>query len=621
MAKKPWSLSTTVRNPERVRNFLRILDKYFKGKKFGKKDQIDYQIRLIQHRIYEPTNKKLTRDDIEHLNSTRPEIPYEVAKRIFEHKDYRDPSMRGRNSVAPLNKMGLCLAKKSEGPVKISPLGEQLIKEEIGLKEVMKNFFYKWELPNPAESRSFRSKDGFCIKPFRATLEIIHKVNEKWEEQGNPPVGVSHHEFNLFVSTTIDYTDIDQSVERLLNFKQNVRSRNREEQKKYIEQYKRKFAKDFFDVEGEDAIDRKVNNLGDYGDNSRRYLHLTEFFVFRGNGRYFDLSPYKEIEIKKLLEDTNPAPRRFDSQREYLSFLRDPETFSVPWATKKSLLKIWEKVKEDLERIKRELDEKEIGYAEREIFEGLSSQAPQKLSINEVEQIIERGREYRATLLEIREDKRLYQPEEFRKVIEALEDIYSFHDRAMWFEHFITQALKAFNDAEHIKGNYPVDDENNPTCHAPGNQPDITGDYDYFHIVGEVTLLQSRDQWYNEGQPVQRHIKDFLKEIDEGEEVFSIFVAPSLHRDTINQFWSGICHGYEGENLKILPLTLDQFIKIMKTELELKENGTKIDREEFHEFLTERFENLERFNEVDEWMEENQERIENWLESQRERVA
>lgn len=53
--KKPWSISTTVRNPERLRDFLAVL-KQLEGQEFNKDNQIKYQVLLIQRRLYKPTN-------------------------------------------------------------------------------------------------------------------------------------------------------------------------------------------------------------------------------------------------------------------------------------------------------------------------------------------------------------------------------------------------------------------------------------------------------------------------------------------------------------------------------------------------------------------------------------
>jgi len=95
-----WSMSTTVRNPERLVPFLRVLQQ-LEGENFTRDVQMKYQILLIKERLYTPTqipprHQKLVQD------ATK-EIPYRVAKDIFESQNYEDPPMRGRQSVNPLS--------------------------------------------------------------------------------------------------------------------------------------------------------------------------------------------------------------------------------------------------------------------------------------------------------------------------------------------------------------------------------------------------------------------------------------------------------------------------------------------------------------------------------------
>lgn len=53
--KKPWSISTTVRNPERLRSFLGIL-KQLEEEYFNTDNQVLYQVLLIKEHFYTPTN-------------------------------------------------------------------------------------------------------------------------------------------------------------------------------------------------------------------------------------------------------------------------------------------------------------------------------------------------------------------------------------------------------------------------------------------------------------------------------------------------------------------------------------------------------------------------------------
>lgn len=67
----------------------------------------------------------------------------------------------------------------------------------------------------------------------------------------------------------------------------------------------------------------------------------------------------------------------------------------------------------------------------------------------------------------------------------------------------------AIDDAKEISPNYSVGDDNLPLFTAAGNNPDIECRYSSFGMICEVTLLRGRDQWFNEGQPIMRHLREF----------------------------------------------------------------------------------------------------------------
>jgi hypothetical protein len=134
MAEKlPWSISTTVRNPERLRNFLKVLKK-IEGEIWDNQTQCKFQILLIQERVYGFGNpqfynasrqcKALTRDHIRLIESMDP-ITYDRAKEIFETKEYVDPAHRGRESINLLNKLGFAIARASSGRIQITELDDR----------------------------------------------------------------------------------------------------------------------------------------------------------------------------------------------------------------------------------------------------------------------------------------------------------------------------------------------------------------------------------------------------------------------------------------------------------------------------------------------------------------
>src|SRR4030065_191449 len=120
--KLPWSISTTVRNPERLRPFLKVLKK-IEGEIWDNETQRKYQTLLIQERVYGFENSQfynvsrqcraLTREQIRLIVSMEP-ITYDQAKEIFETKNYVDPAHRGRESINPLKKIGLAAIEENK---------------------------------------------------------------------------------------------------------------------------------------------------------------------------------------------------------------------------------------------------------------------------------------------------------------------------------------------------------------------------------------------------------------------------------------------------------------------------------------------------------------------------
>ncbi|MHA1754818.1 MAG: AlwI family type II restriction endonuclease, partial [Candidatus Odinarchaeia archaeon] len=88
--KKPWSISTTVRNPERIRNFLKVL-KELEGQVWDRQTQKKFQVMLIQYKYYGFGSQQFyTGLSQRHLNlmSNPNKIDYREAEEILEAKNY-----------------------------------------------------------------------------------------------------------------------------------------------------------------------------------------------------------------------------------------------------------------------------------------------------------------------------------------------------------------------------------------------------------------------------------------------------------------------------------------------------------------------------------------------------
>lgn len=569
--KKPWSISTTVRNPERLRDFLRVL-KELEGQPFNSDNQIKYQILLIQNKLYKPTD--LTREQQEYFDDIETEMSFSIAKEIFNAQGYKDPAMRGRNSVAPLNKMGLCIAKNSAEGVQITPLGEYFLSEDYDLGKLFFIHFLKWQLPNPA-SITFSENDGFAIKPFIGALHLINEANKRWAKTGNDPIGISKDEFSLFALTLIDYRNIKRQAEKLIEYRVGIRSQKNDKSKKqFREKFRKSFAKAFLGTSESGEISKLLNNLKDYGDNAIRYFRLTRYLYIRGGGFYVDLEPRRSIEIDKLLSTDNAAPLPFKNTNKYIEYLADIEKPVLPWETKPELGRIAERLSQDVQSYVADLKSKAITVPAF-YFQKIESLATGQLKI-----YTEELRGYRRKLQELEIHFESQDVAKIQEYISALKGIHqSDNKKSIELEKLATLTLNALNDALEIKPNYPVGDDNEPTFTAPANKPDIECFYEKFNSVCEVTMLTDRSQWYNEGQPVMRHLRDFEDSYSD-KATYCLFIAPRLHQDTIETFWMATKYGYKGTTQRIVPLSITQFVRLLEILLEIKKQGKQFTHDE-----------------------------------------
>ncbi|MFN3467958.1 MAG: hypothetical protein ACK4WF_09710, partial [Candidatus Brocadiales bacterium] len=74
--KKPWSISTTVRNPERLRDFLMVLRK-LEDEEFNRENQIKYQVLLIQEKLYKPLH--IPQEFRQYYENPELSMPYQAA--------------------------------------------------------------------------------------------------------------------------------------------------------------------------------------------------------------------------------------------------------------------------------------------------------------------------------------------------------------------------------------------------------------------------------------------------------------------------------------------------------------------------------------------------------------
>jgi hypothetical protein len=592
--KKPWSITTTLRNPERLRIFLIVL-KQLENCKWNLENQRKYQILLIKDRVYGYGSSQfyngLSQEQIDLIDDQTKEISFEQAEEIFNAKNYEDPAMRGRQSINPLKKFGFVVIKDEK--ICITSLGKLFLKDDFDLGEIFFRSFIKWQIPN-LDSDDYKLEDGYDIKPFIGVLHLIQKVNEKSEKLEEKVKGISKEEFSLFCPTFVNYEDINSYAEKIITLRGNLKG------KIILDRYKKVFAQEFLETSDATEIQKLLKNLKDYGDNAVRYFRLTRYVYIRGGGFYIDLEPRRSIEIKNLLRFDNAQSKTFTSKEDYLEYISDISKPKLPWETKEKLTEIAVKLLEDIKSY-----EKEIVATPKAFLDY------KKLNEDGLKRFIDDLRNYRRELQDKQNHQKSQEIEQIKKYIEELESIFNADDKSILLEKLLSLGLNALNDALKIKPNYPVGDDNEPTFTAPANTPDIECFYESYNAICEVTMLTGRNQWYNEGQPVMRHLRDFENKYQD-KKAYCLFVAPKLHRDTINTFWTAIKYDYEGKKQRIIPLSINIFVELLKILVKIKQNGRFLKHNELFSLYDEILEASKSLSDSNEWIKNIPNTITSW---------
>lgn len=552
-----WSASTTMRNPERTFSFLKTI-KEIEGMLWDDETQMRLQSLLIKNRFYKPTKENLSQHQIDILEDLNYQMSYTEARDIFDSKKYTDAPMRGRTTFDPIEKLGLAsLEFDSEAHgfrVKITELGQLFLDNKIALEDVVFSNLLKFQYPNPLSSdcRDYNSK------PFINTLRLIKKVNELCIERGLKAKGVSKDEFGIFVLSIKSYDEIDEKAESLLTYRQQMNNLSTDEEKQnyrttFIERYLSNFKE-------------PVKNTKEYADNIIRYVRLTKYIYIRGGGYYIDLEPRRMIEIESLLEMDNGSAKKF-SLEEYKAFIGDYYSYTLPFETIEKLTKIAEEIVAEINALEYSLS---LSISILEIANNIADLKAQ----------IEALRERRISLQNLILKANYQQIDQIDSAINALKNIRKLNMKpSVALEKWTNIALNIINDALLIKPNSPLGDDNEPIFTAPAGVPDIECFYDGFGAICEVTMLTGRDQWFNEGQPVMRHLRDFENQ-NRSMQNYCLFVAPSLHQDTMNTFWNAVKYEYQGSKQKIIPLTITQLIDILQGIRLAKVNHRKVTKDD-----------------------------------------
>lgn len=502
--KKPLSFSTTMRNPERIVSFLQCIEA-FEGEILTNSLIETIVKKIIKNKLYHTMYQIKEKELLEIYNSLDKEYTEEQITDIIinspqKHKEAGfDKGWPSRfDTWYKLSKEFGFIYYKMNEPIKISQTGHMLCNaysdiDNSNTGEKIQNIFLN-ALCKYQTNNPFRKNFNKNL-PIMLLLKTIILLKNDNEENG---AGISRKELSFLLCWN-----------------------NNEPQSLY--QFIKKFRKEYRYKASDENIYNKCLKLLDSDNETRfkmkqilkegpddlvRKLRITGIFSLRGMGRFLDINSFKKDKIEYLLKNYGTY-KNFSDEIEYFNYMGEIDS---------NILELKDNISiTDLDEIRiKALKKFAKNYSTEIIFEELINLEKNKNSKDEY-------------LKDIDSPTRL----EFLTSISLIQKY--------------PNAL--------IKPNYAIDDEGNPIFTARGGVADIEFYDTISNSLIEVTLLQNKSQAINEIPGITRHLEEF-KNNSKKELVFSLFIAPRLHRDTLY-----MCNFTKAQyNLDILPYTISDFI-------------------------------------------------------------
>jgi hypothetical protein len=590
---KTWNLgNTTVRNPWRIREGLRLLQELFAGHHWTPEGQAAYYRALVERGLIEPEGE-LPRSQTQGIN--------------------------GRKWAAAANQLGFARAwaRPNSGPVEITPAGRALLdadmerlQQEVWLRQLL-----KYKLPSPLEQGI--EYEGFDVMPYRLTLKVVYELHRRELR------GITKEEIALFLITAVRNAEADRVVERVIEYREERDrrvglvakraffrdQRERRVREIYAEEFRREYtilrravrlhrdgdpqaarrllksvaaggkggnttkAQTFVReamrlLRGRGGFDDlrepfdgmrlavRGGTLGDYADTTVRYSAITGLFSLSGNKMVLIAERLPLIE--RLVAEGFPSV----PDRRYLEHFYADDTPRLP-TDDEPFLRLF------IAQLERR---RETLRAEAGIEPSAPAQAPLTPTILNLKryqlELETENAEYKEELF-YRAQSTPAQIEDIRRYFAGIRGNDLMGQTYLpafleWTSWRVFLAINRLAGPVSKTRNFRLDEELNPVHHAKGGVADMVFDYDDYTLVVEVTLNTSARQYSAEAEPVPRHVASVMEERDGP--VYSLFFAPTIHLDTAHHFL-GVELMVRGQfrRIPIVPLTLEQLEELLES--------------------------------------------------------
>ena len=520
---KPLLYTTTIRNPERFKDFMHIL-KRFNGRILNNKTVELFERELFKVGLYRPMKRPETVQD--KWKSTKngelasKPLPDEETKDVYQQNDPQvNKSIKGHQEAGfpkgwpsrfdtqfKLMKVLGFVYYEWGKPINFSQTGNYLadtVSIEIDSGAISR------EIVNPqneqiafmqAFAKQQRCNPFICELndniPLILLLEVIKKLNSDPDYNGS---GISYKEIPLVIFwKDNDAESLYQRI-KLLRKEHRYNPSNEVIEDICVNEILGGFKK--FDL---DSI------VSEYPDEFVRKMRMTGLISFRGGGRFIDINHNEDDKINYILANY-ATYRKYTSKEEYFDYMSD-------------------------------IDDALFALKAVEIPKNVAADKLAKLVGDYSWDSIKKELTHLA------------------KKTSSSHNILRFIAAPARLEFLTALAIKSKLPAVEVIPNYPCDDEGLPTSTAGGDIGDIECFEASNSILVEVTMSEGRQQTMMEVWPIARHLKE-LREKYECENFQCVFLAPSIFVDSENQIdWVK-----DKKQLVIRPYKIVDFINYLDT--------------------------------------------------------
>ena len=555
---KALFFTTSPRTPSKMIPEIQLLSEQFSGHKWNKQSQAAFMELLAQSDFFEGRGSSGNKD-------------FSARDRIN-----RAPKALGFVDLSP--------------HIELTDAGKAFVygnrPQEVFLRQLL-----KFQLPSPYHEEPETIKGTFFIKPYLEIMRLVRDLES-----------LSFDELKIFALRLTDYRQYDTVKNAILNFRIEKEAHKGQYKKfvykKWIDSLLQTYSDDInagktktretTDKSLKTFLNTKKRNTRDYTDACFRYLRFTGLVSISHKNRSVSFYPDKLKEVDFLLASVDRKPVFVDDTDRYKEYLFNP---AVPSLYVDDINNVIDHLLRISDYTQRQLAGKSIEEL-KDMRDAIAAEHKKAVISAQVTEI---------------KSYALYS-----EIIDTYNEIISdgYYDAPLMLEYNTWRAMTML-DGGSIKGNFKFDDAGQPLSTASGNMPDIECDYDDFVLSVEVTMQHGQRQYESESEPVTRHYGRIKKQT--GKETYCLFIAPTINKACLAHFFvlNKIENvSYYGGKPKIIPLELDQFMRLVESSYSYH---TKPNPHDIRQFLDEVMRQEELATDENDWSDKIQYCVEHWL--------